>query len=83
MENIENKDLIRFRKLEFKKSNLELVNDETIPMPDIGDTIALKRFVEKNSPVLSSVNAIYIPLEKFDIYKPFYVFWGDVWKNLK
>ena len=74
MENIENKDLIRFRKLEFKKSNLELVNDETIPMPDIGDTIALKKYVEKNSPALSSVNTIYIPLERCDVYKPFYIF---------
>lgn len=71
---MENSNTIRFRKLEFKKSNLELINDETIPMPDIGDTSALKKFVEKNSPTLSSVNTIYIPLERFDIYKPFYVF---------
>ena len=74
MDNMENKNLIRFRKLEFRKSDFELVNDEIIPMPDIGDTMTLKKFVEKNSPVLSSVDTVYIPLEKFDLYKPFYVF---------
>ena len=43
-------------------------------MPDLGDMDKLKKFVNKNTPVLSSTNDVYIPLENFDKYIPFYIF---------
>ena len=66
--------MVRFRKLSFKKSNYELTVDEIVPMPDLGDMDKLKEFVNKNTPVLSSTNDVYIPLEDFYKYIPFYIF---------
>lgn len=66
--------VLRFRKLSFKKSNFELTNDETVPIPDLGNTEKVKEFVDRNTPVLSPTNDIYIPLECFDKYDPFYIF---------
>lgn len=66
--------VVRFRKISFRKSNYDMTIDEVVPMPDLGDTDKLKEFVNKNTPVLSPTNDIYIPLESFDKYIPFYIF---------